>query len=481
MQRLQEAEAIRLGLTDSKAARRPIRVIQFGEGNFLRAFVDWIVQQLNDKGLFGGNVAVVQPLEYGRVQALEDQDRLYTVILEGLKDGRPVRSHELVDSIGRTVNPYRDWEGYLALADNPETQIIISNTTEAGIAVDDADTVATQPPVGYPAKLAHLLKRRFDKSLPGFLIVPCELIAENGLALHRALIEVATRFGWGQDFIDWLDRENTFVCTLVDRIVPGYPRDDAEELWGKLGYEDRNMVKAEPFLLWVVAGDQAAQRKVEELIPARKAGIDLVTCDAVQPYRERKVYLLNGPHTTMAQVARLAGFRTVGEVMADKTMRSFITREMEEEIIPVQSLPREELENFAAAVRERFDNPFIQHSLDSIGLNSVSKFVARLLPLINANAEQGRGLPKRIVLALSCLLWIYGGRTGDAVRIQDDPEVIDTFRRAADRDDYARRVLSATSLWGHDLTRIEGLVDAVRSDLNRIADEGVQPLIDRLA
>lgn len=241
------------------------------------------------------------------------------------------------------------------------------------------------------------------------------------------------------------------------------------------------MVKAEPFLLWVVAGDQAAQRKVEELIPARKAGIDLVTCDAVQPYRERKVYLLNGPHTTMAQVARLAGFRTVGEVMADKTMRSFITREMEEEIIPVQSLPREELENFAAAVRERFDNPFIRHSLDSIGLNSVSKFVARLLPLINANAEQGRGLPKRIVLALSCLLWIYGGRTGDAVRIQDDPEVIDTFRRAVDRDDYARRVLSATSLWGHDLTRIEGLVDAVRSDLNRIADEGVQPLIDRLA
>ena len=481
VERLQEAVAVHLGLTSTQAAQRPIRIIQFGEGNFLRAFVDWIVQQLNNRGLFGGNVAVVQPLENGRVHVLEDQERLYTVILEGLKDGKPVRSHDLIDSIGKTVDPYKDWDGFLALADDPDTQIIISNTTEAGIAVNDGDKVTDQPPAGYPAKLAHLLKRRFDRSLPGFLIMPCELIADNGPTLHRALINVAERFGWGKDFIDWLDRENTFVSTLVDRIVPGYPREDAQELWEMLGYEDQNMVKAEPFLLWVVAGDQTAQRRVDELLPARKAGIDLVTCDAVQPYRERKVYLLNGPHTTMAQVARLAGFKTVGQVMGDKTMRSFITREMEEEIIPVQTLPKEELENFAAAVRERFDNPFVQHSLDSIGLNSVSKFVSRLLPLVTANLEQGRGLPERIILALSCLLWIYGGKAGDAVKIQDDQKVIDAFREAAGQEDFVNRILSDASIWGHDLTRIAGLVEAVQKNLDDLADRGVQPLIDRLA
>ena len=481
VERLQEAVVVHLGLTSTGAAQRPIKIIQFGEGNFLRAFVDWIVQRLNNKGLFGGNVAVVQPLENGRVQVLEDQERLYTVILEGLKDGKPVRSHELIDSIGKTVDPYKDWDGFLALADDPDTQIIISNTTEAGIAVNDGDKVTDQPPAGYPAKLAHLLKRRFDRSMPGYLIMPCELIADNGPALHRALINVAERFGWGKDFIEWLDRENTFVSTLVDRIVPGYPREDAQELWGKLGYEDQNMVKAEPFLLWVVSGDQTAQRKVDELLPARKAGIDLVTCDAVQPYRERKVYLLNGPHTTMAQVARLAGFRTVGQVMGDKTMRSFITREMEEEIIPVQTLPKEELEDFAAAVRERFDNPFVQHSLDSIGLNSVSKFVSRLLPLVMANVEQGCGLPERIVLALSCLLWIYGGKAGDAVKIRDDPKVVDAFREAAGQDDFVNRILADASIWGHDLTRIAGLTEVVQKNLDDLVDRGVQPLIDRLA
>ena len=184
MERLQEAVAVHLGLTSAQAAQRPIRIIQFGEGNFLRAFVDWIVQQLNNKGLFGGNVAVVQPLENGRVHVLEDQERLYTVILEGLKDGKPVRSHELIDSIGKTVDPYKDWDGFLALADDPDTQIIISNTTEAGIAVNDGDKVTDQPPAGYPAKLAHLLKRRFDRSMPGYLIMPCELIADNLSLIH---------------------------------------------------------------------------------------------------------------------------------------------------------------------------------------------------------------------------------------------------------------------------------------------------------
>ncbi|MBT1178492.1 tagaturonate reductase [Bifidobacterium vespertilionis] len=482
MEKLNVNVAIERGLTTADAANRPIKLIQFGEGNFLRAFVDWIVQQLNDNGLFNGNVAIVQPLPQGRVAELDKQDELYTVILEGLKDGKEVQSRQLIDSVGLTVNPYADFDAYLALADDPNTQIIVSNTTEAGIALSDEDAADAKPAKSYPGKLAQLLKRRFDNGLPGFLIVPCELIADNGVALKRCLKETAEKFGYGEAFIEWLDAENTFVSTLVDRIVPGYPRDNAEALWDELGYQDDNMVKAEPFLLWAVAGSKDAQAKVNELIPAAKLGIDLVTADAVQPYRERKVYLLNGPHTTMAQVARLAGFTTVGEVMNDPTMRSFIEKEMHEDIIPVLTLPEEELNAFAAAVCERYANPFVKHALDSIGLNSVAKFTARLLPLVGANVEAGRGLPKRIVLALSALLATYGGLAAEPVNINDSPEVVDRIRAAAaDRAGFVNAVLSDASLWGADLTAIDGLASAVEANVAAIENGGIKPLIEALA
>lgn len=482
MEKLNAKVAIERGLVTADAADRPIKLIQFGEGNFLRAFVDWIVQQLNDNGLFNGNVAIVQPLPFGRVKDLDRQDDLYTVILEGLKDGSEVQSRELIDSVGKTVDPYEDFEAYLALADDPNTQIIVSNTTEAGIALSDEDDPAATPSKSYPGKLAQLLKRRFDKGLPGFLIVPCELIADNGVALEKCLVATAEKFGYGEDFVTWLKNENTFVSTLVDRIVPGYPRDNAEALWDELGYEDNNMVKAEPFLLWAVAGTREAQAKVNELLPARKLGIDLVTADVVQPYRERKVYLLNGPHTTMAQVARLAGFTTVGEVMNDPTMRSFIEKEMHEDIIPVLTLPAEELNAFAAAVCERYANPFVKHALDAIGLNSVSKFTARLLPNVYANVKAGNGLPRRIVLALAALLATYGGLAKVEVNVNDSDDVVAKFKAAAaDRPSFVSVILADASLWGADLTEIDGLVDLVAADIRQIENGGIQPLIDELA
>ncbi|MCI1984499.1 MAG: tagaturonate reductase [Bifidobacteriaceae bacterium] len=491
MEKLNAAIALEKQLTTQKALSRPIKVIQFGEGNFLRAFVDWTIQQLNNHDLFDGNVAIVQPLPQGRVKDLEAQDRLYTVVLEGLLGGKEIRSRELIDSVGKTVAVYDDWEGFLALADNPEARVIVSNTTEAGIALDDSDTVTSTPPKSYPAKLAHLLKRRYDKHLPGFLIIPCELIANNGVALKHALVQTAKRFGWGDDFVAWLDEENTFVSTLVDRIVPGYPRDDAEALWNEVGYEDDNLVKAEPFYLWVVAGDEAAQRTVQEVLPAQKLGINLVTTDAVQPYRERKVYLLNGPHTTLAQVARLSGFRTVGSAMKDPVMRAFIKNEMQEEIIPVLSLPKEELETFAHQVVERFDNPFIEHSLDSIGLNSASKFAVRLLPLLKANAEQRGVLPPRIVLALASLLYIYGGfssraaSSGEAslpeVAVQDSAEVAAQFAKAAGNESFVHDALAFDSVWGSDLNEIAGLQEAVEADFQEMRSHGIQALVERLA
>ncbi|NMN00952.1 mannitol dehydrogenase [Bifidobacterium sp. DSM 109958] len=482
MEKLNANVAIERGLTTADAANRPIKLVQFGEGNFLRAFVDWIVQQLNNNGLFNGNVAIVQPLPTGRVAELEQQDRLYTVILEGLKDGKEVQSREVIDSVGLTVDPYADFDAYLALADDPNVQIIVSNTTEAGIALSDEDAADARPAKSYPGKLAQLLKRRFDNGLPGFLIVPCELIADNGVALKQCLKETSEKFGYGEDFVAWLENENTFVSTLVDRIVPGFPRDNADALWDELGYRDDNMVKAEPFLLWAVAGSKEAQAKVNELLPARKLGIDLVTADAVQPYRERKVYLLNGPHTTMAQVARLAGFATVGEVMNDPTMRSFIVREMHEDIIPVLTLPEDELNAFADAVCERYANPFVRHALDSIGLNSVSKFAARLMPVVHANVDAGKGLPPRITLALAALLATYGGLTDVEVRINDSDDVVAAIRNAAqDRASFVTTVLSDASLWGEDLTAVEGLAEAVEADVKAIEDGGIKPLIEALA
>jgi tagaturonate reductase len=481
MDHLNRQTAIKLGLTEEQAAKRPIKIIQFGEGGFLRAFVDWTVQELNNRNLFNGNIAIVQPLQEGKVDVLRQQDHLYTVVLQGISEGKTVQSQTLVDSIGQSVKVYDEWERYLQLADNPETQIIISNTTEAGIVIDDADTAQMCPPNGFPAKLVHLLKRRYDKHLPGFLIVPCELIADNGKALHDAVIEVSRRFGFDEEFVKWIDSENTFVSTLVDRIVPGYPAAEAESIFKTIGYEDDLLDKAEPFYSWVIAGDEQAQKKVDELLPAKKIGLNLVTTDDLQPYRERKVYLLNCQHTSLAQIARLQGIETVGDSMKDSTMRSFVLREMNEEVIPVLTLPEDELKAFASHVIERFSNPFNEHRLDSIGLNSVSKYSVRILPMVKRNVDRRGSLPKRLVLALAALLYTYGGFAQGKVDVDDSPEVMDMLSSLAHKDSYVHDALACVQLWGEDLTRIDGLEALVAQDFNAIGSKGIASLVRDLA
>ncbi|MCH9275103.1 tagaturonate reductase [Bifidobacterium amazonense] len=484
--------AIAHGLTTREAAARPIRIIQFGEGNFLRGFVDWMVQLLNDREpSFDGNVAIVQPLAGGRVTALEAQDRLYTVLLDGMLGGRDVQSRTVVDSIGATVNPYEDWERFLALADDPAASVIVSNTTEAGIALDDRDAPGMTPPASFPAKLTLLLERRWKRGLPGFLLLPCELIEANGDALRDAVVKCARRFALPDGFIAWVERDNVFASTLVDRITPGFPRDDAEAIWKKLGYRDDNMVKAEPFASWVIAGDERVLRTVRERFPVDRLGTEAgaVLVPDVRPYRERKVRLLNAPHTTMALVARLAGFATVGDVVADPRMRSFIEREMSEEIIPVLSLPADELRTFAGQVIERFANPHMRHELDSIALNSAAKYAARVLPIVLENVRLGRGLPRRAVLALAGLLAVYGGFAPVDVAIADVPETLERFRSAAaaagdthgDVRAYVGTVLADRALWPEDLTTIDGLADLVADDVAAIANGRMQRLIDQLA
>ena len=454
----------RLGRQLVTTPPRPTRIIQFGEGNFLRAFVDWLV----DCG-----VAIVQPLPTGQVGALEAQDRLYTVLLEGIQDGKPVREHRVIDVVNQTVNPYTDWDAFLALAHNADTTVIVSNTTEAGIAIDPADAAGTVPPRGFPAKLAYLLAQRFQVGLPGFLILPCELIDDSGPRLKQCVLQCVRDFNLGDDLAAWIDTENTFCSTLVDRIVSGYPAGQADALCQEFGYDDALIVKAEPFISWVIEGTPTQLARLP--LPA----FAVTMTDNLRPYRDRKVYLLNGPHTTMAQLARLAGFSTVGDVMSDPAWRAFIEAEMCDEISPVIDLPQPELALFATQTIERFDNPTLHHSLDAIALNSVSKFTARLLPIIKANLAAGRPLPQRIALALAGLLAIYGRLVHDAAHPIDSPDIIDAFQHT--EDDYVATVLANEALWGEDLTKLDDLTQTVTTFLATITTSGVRAAIGSLS
>jgi tagaturonate reductase len=399
---------------------------------------------------------------------LAEQDYLYTVLLEGKVQGENVQTHEVISSVNNAINPYEDYDAFLQLAEDDHIRFIFSNTTEAGIAYHEGDQLTDRPPISYPAKMTALLYRRFKAGKKGLYIIPCELIENNGKQLKKIVYRYAQEWELGQDFISWLDSEITFCSSLVDRIVPGYPKDRAKDLCAEWGYEDNMIVKAEPFLIWVIEGP----KELEEELPLKKAGLNVVVTNDLKPYRDRKVYLLNGPHTTMACLARLAGIKTVGEVMEDSDFYPFIDKEMNEEIVPSLDLPKEELTSYAAGIQERFRNPFMEHQLESIALNSVSKFRARLLPTLLKHVERFGKLPERIVLALSGLLTIYGKQTYETAKAIDMPDVLKTFAEAYKTSNYAQVILANESLWGMNLTTIAGLLDQTVQGIKLIEAEG---------
>lgn len=458
-----------------KLKRYPTRVIQFGEGNFLRAFIDWQIQQMNKQGLFNGGVEVVQPISAGRTKDLDQQDDLYTVLLEGKLEGKTVQEHEVVECINGTVRPTEDFNAYLDLAKIDTVQFIFSNTTEAGISYDPTDQfIPDQAPKSYPGKLTALLYKRFKLGKKGFQIIPCELINHNGNKLKEFVLKYADLWQLGDDFKQWVNSENDFYATLVDRIVPGYPKDRAAELEQQWGYHDNSIVKAEPFLIFVIEGNQ----KLNTLLPLKKAGINVVITDNMQPYRNRKVSLLNGPHTTMSPIARLAGIETVGEVMADKDFYKFINDEMYKEIIPTVDLPEDELKAYAEGVKERFENPFVKHELSSIALNSISKFTERLLPTLKRYVAKENKLPLRITLALAAYLKIYSGNADFAP--QDTADVMAIFDQIKNKPDYVHLALTETHFWGEDLTQIPGLEDQVNTYLKALSTKGARQIVEEI-
>ena len=469
-----DKELKQLDNTFRKLPKYPTKVIQFGEGNFLRAFIDWQIQQMNKQGLFQGGIAVVQPIGKGMTKVLDEQDDLYTTLLEGKLNGQKVQDHEIIESINETIRPYEDYQSYLDLAKNDDIQFIFSNTTEAGIAFDENDKLTDQPQNSYPGKLTALLYERFKLGKKGFQIIPCELINHNGNTLKEIVLKYAQLWNLGQDFVDWINQENDFYATLVDRIVPGYPKERAAGLEKEWNYHDRLIVKAEPFLIFVIEGD----KKLEKLLPLKEAGLNVVVTDDMQPYRNRKVSLLNGPHTSMSPIARLAGIDTVGQVMKDPDFYKFINDEMYQEIIPTVALPEQELNDYAEGVKERFENPYVNHELSSIALNSISKFQARLLPTFKRYFAKEKKLPLRITLALASYLKIYAGKADFAP--EDTPEVLAEFKELRQKDNYVQAALADEKLWGEDLTQFSGLIDLVKQDLQIIDQQGSRKAVQMI-
>lgn len=410
-------------------------VIQFGEGGFLRGFADYFFQKLQDKGLFDGSVVIVQPIEKGMCSVLEQQGCEYNLFLRGIDNGQVVDEHTHIDIISRCVNPYENFESYMKLAENPDFRFIVSNTTEAGIEYVDSNQFTDAPARSFPGKLTQLLYKRFRLGLKGFIILSCELIDHNGEELEKCCLRYADLWGLGEEFKTWLVQENDFCSTLVDRIVTGFPRDEHEELCRRIGEQDNMMDTAEIFHLWVIQGSH------EDELPLQKAGFHVVWTDNVDPYKKRKVRILNGAHTSMVLGAHLYGLKTVGECLKDEKVSALLRKCIFGEIIPAIG-DTEDNRKFGEAVLERFSNPFIKHMLLSIALNSVSKFRARVLPTILEYRDMFGSCPQGLTFSLAALMAFY--RTDDA---NDGQEIMDFMKTAPVED-----ILKREDYWGQDLS-----------------------------
>lgn len=491
----------RAALTGDAAARcdamkrYPVKVLQVGEGNFLRGFVDWMVHRCHLQGLFEGSVAVCQPRPSGahRLAALREQDGLYYQWTRGLKDGRLVDEAELVAVFGRTIDPYAEWEDWLALAELPELELVVSNTTEAGLTYQPTEWRPGEPILSYPGKLTLLLYRRFEAfggaAAKGLLVLPCELVERNGDKLRELVLRHAADWELPEAFKAWVTQHNRFLNNLVDRIVTGYPDGEtAEARLAELGAEDRLLNAAEPYHLWAIEGEP----ELDARLPLARAGLNVVWTDDLQPYQLRKVRILNGAHSLMASIGLLNGLETVGEAVGHPVYGGLVRAAIMDEIVPSLPLPADEMRRYAEEVLERFANPYVRHRLSDIALNSLAKFKTRLLPTLVAHAERTGELPPRIVLAFASLLRLYrvrqgadGGYVGsrlddEPVALRDDAEALAELaalwarreRGELTADGLAGAVLGRADWWGRDLNALAGLRAAMAAELTRMEEAG---------
>lgn len=456
----------------------PIKIVQFGEGNFLRAFIDYAFQELNKAVGLNIGIAVVQPIDRGLIKILNEQDGLYTLFMKGLKKDQEIQDIELISNIVKGVDPYTDFNDYLSLAREESLEFIISNTTEAGISYVSSDTPEMQPPSSFPAKLTVLLYERFkhfngDKS-KGLTIIPCELINHNSETLKEIILQYISDWNLDNEFKNWILENNSFHSTLVDRIVPGYPKDDIEAYKAQLEYSDNLIVTAEVFLLWVIEGGDDLKAK----LPFEKTKLDIKIVDDMQPYRTRKVRILNGAHTAMVPFSILYGNKTVKQSVDDSFTGPFIQKAVFNEIIDTLDMNRDELNSFADEIFDRFRNPFIIHNLSSIALNSISKFQVRVLPSLLGYVNIHNKLPTNLTYAFASLLRFYKGTwNGENLPVQDSEDIVATFKniwKLNNYSDIANRALSIKAYWGEDLTEVKNLSEAVALALEEIDKNGIE-------
>jgi len=446
---------------DKDGIEMPLKVIQFGEGNFLRAFIDWMIDVFNKETDYSGGVAIVQPIEHGMVSVLKQQDGLYHHLRQGIEGDKTIDEIRKIECVTSTVNPFEYQDAFFSLAEQPEVELIVSNTTEAGIEFKENDQPGDNELADtFPGKLTQLLKHRFDHfggaADKAVSILPCELIESNGDKLKECILKYINLWDLSDEFKAWITEHTNFANTLVDRIVPGYPKDEIKEIKERIGYDDNLVVKSEAFHLFVVQAPKALQN----IFPAEEAGLNVKFVDDITPYRTQKVRILNGAHTSMVQIGLLSGLETVAEAIDHEVVGEMMQEIMFDEIVPTIQIPGGDPKEFAKEIKGRFKNPFIRHELIDISLNSVSKYKVRVLPTVLDYLKIKGELPKRLVFALACLIKLYKDRHDE---LRDDAENLQFFSERQDLADeeLVDQVLNNKSMWEQDLTKVDGMRDLV--------------------
>lgn len=473
----------------------PERVLQFGEGIFLRAFTDYFIDVMNEKTGFNSKVVLCQPVGHTTRMSdlINEQEGLYTLFLRGFQNGEKVSRKRVISCVSRCLNPRRDFEALMACAENPDMRFIISNTTEAGIVYDPECRFEDAPASSYPGKLTQFLYRRYQtmgkEDAQGFIILSCELIENNGKELEKCVLQYAHQWNLDKSFLEWIPQNNIFCSTLVDRIVTGYPSGEADALCKELGYEDNLIDTAEVFAFWAIEGPAS----LNEEFPASQAGLPVLVTDNHKPYKQRKVRILNGAHTSFVLGAFLAGQNIVRDCMEDNVIRGFMNKTIYEEIIPTLDLPEEELKDFAASVTERFKNPFIDHALLAISLNSTSKWRARVMPSLKEYVKRLGRLPECITASFAFYIAFFNGhtltkeglaatRSGNDYIAKDDLSVLRFYENHKEDsvEKLVQAVCSNTDFWGEDLSRIPGFEAAVTKYLQEIRTAGAYKVMENL-
>ena len=466
----------------------PEKVLQFGEGNFLRAFVDYWFDVANEKAGWNGKCCLVQPIAQGLTNLINEQEGLYTLYLRGTENGQKVDRKRVISSVSRCLNPY-EAEGFASMmevAASDDLEYVVSNTTEAGIVYDPACNFGDKPAASFPGKLTQVLYHRFRAGKGGLVILSCELIDNNGKELLRCVNQYIDQWGLEEDFRTYVNEHCTFCSTLVDRIVPGRIR-DAEEvacLEAENGYSDPLMDVGEVFGVWNIEGPAW----LEEKLPFKAAGVNCIVVPDVTPYKKRKVRILNGAHTGFVLGAYLGGYDIVRDCMHDEAVLGYMNKMLFEEILPILPLPKEDVESFAAAVQDRFNNPFINHELLSISLNSTSKWRARNMPSFLEYMEKYGKLPRCLTMSFAAYIAFFSNDIqelnekglvcrrpkGNTYTCSDDRWALEFYweHRNDSVEALVHAVMKNEQMWGQDLTQIPGFEEATVANLKKIRTEG---------